>query len=135
MKETELRKKVIKNNEKSKKRAKFFIQANPQLDLVEMLVEFGKARYKVGRDSGYRKIVTETTGVDYSRPFDDVYEVREGGYVKHHNDVAVAIEENIGTWRILLPNGLISTVNEKDLTAISPSEFVEAVKPSKFVTN
>ena len=30
----------------------------------------------------------------------------------------------------MLPSGLYTEVNEKDLTAISPAEFVAAVKPN-----
>ena len=116
------------------KEAETFIADNIGLDTVSLLVEFGKKKRKNGEDSGYGKNVRKLAK-EAQTPIWIVKntDITLGDYVKHHEDVGIAIEETLHGWRVMLPDGLFREVNEKDLTAISPSEFVEAVKPIKFV--
>ncbi len=118
------------------KDAETFIANNIGLDTVSLLVEYGKVKRKNGKDAGrragaYDLASEKTTPIG----FEKTYLIDLGGYVKHHNEVGIAIEETLHGWKVMLPSGLYTEVNEKDLTPISPQEFVEAVKPSKFVTN
>lgn len=113
--------------------AEQFMAKNQQLSTIEKLIEYGRIRHKSGRDTGLRKSAEDKH--ERYELVDKVFNVTIGGYVKHHNEVGIAIEETLNGWRVMLPSGLYTEVHEKDLTPISPQEFVEAVKPSKFVTN
>ena len=115
------------------KSAEDFIATNQQLSTVEKLAAYGRVKYKHGRDAGVKKTVRDS--IEIGKRAESVFGVTLGGYVKHHEDVGIAVEETLYGWRVMLPDGLFREVNEKDLTAISPSEFVESVRPSKFVTN
>ena len=116
------------------KEAETFIANNIGLDTVSLLVEYGKVKRKNGKDAGRRAsaydLASETTT---PIGFEKTYLIDLGGYVKHHNEVGIAIEETLHGWKVMLPSGLYTEVNEKDLTAISAEEFVEAVKPHRFV--
>jgi hypothetical protein len=127
--------KIFAKHMEAIKEAETFIANNIGLDTVSLLVEYGRSKYVTGRDSGFRKILFKTVNEkeDPLKP-QRIFEITEGGYVKHHNEVGIAIEETLHGWKVMLPSGLYTEVNEKDLTAISSAEFVEAVKPSRFVT-
>lgn len=127
--------KIFAKHMEAIKDAETFIADHIILDTVELLVEYGKIQYKRGRGMGkiqipYTKASEASTPIMLPR----TYFIVVGGYVKHHNEVGIAIEETLHGWKVMLPSGLYTEVNEKDLTAISSAEFVEAVKPSRFVT-
>lgn len=127
--------KIFAKHMEAIKEAETFIANNIGMDTVSLLVEYGRSKYVTGRDSGFRKILFKTVN-EKEEPLKPqrIFEITEGGYVKHHTEVGIAIEETLHGWKVMLPSGLYTEVNEKDLTAISSAEFVEAVKPSKFVT-
>ena len=107
--------------------AQDFMAKNQSLSTLEQMVEYGRRRYKSGKDAGFRR------GVDHNPKYshsDLPYEVHLGSFVKHHTEVGIAVEETLSGWKVMLPSGLYTEVNEKDLTAISPAEFVAAVKPN-----
>jgi len=127
--------KIFAKHMEAIKEAETFIANNIGLDTVSLLVEYGKLKRSNGRQSGYRS-VEHRLASEREDPikFEKTYLIDLGGYVKHHNEVGIAIEETLHGWKVMLPSGLYTEVNEKDLTAISSAEFVEAVKPSRFVT-
>lgn len=126
--------KIFSKHMEAIKDAEIFIADNIGLDTVSLLVEYGKLKRKNGKDAGFRKMLhgmasEASTQIMLPR----TYFIVVGGYVRHHNEVGIAIEETLYGWKVMLPSGLYTEVNEKDLTAISANEFVEAVKPSRFV--
>lgn len=116
--------------------AEKFIANNIGMDTVSLLVEYGKLNKQNGQDVGCR-LITYNLVSEKEEPLKPqrIFEITEGGYVRHHREVGIAIEETLHGWRIMLPSGLYTEVHEKDLTAISAEEFVEAVKPHRFVNN
>jgi len=125
--------KIFAKHMEAIKEAETFIANNIGLDSVSLLVEYGKTKRKNGVDSGRRKVIHKTAS-ETTEPIrlPRTYFITVGGYVRHHREVGIAIEETMSGWRVMLPSGLFTEVNEKDLVAISPEEFAAEVKPRNF---
>jgi len=82
--------KIFAKHMEAIKEAETFIANNIGLDTVSLLVEYGRSKYVTGRDSGFRKILFKTVNEkeDPLKP-QRIFEITEGGYVKHHNEVGI----------------------------------------------